>query len=208
MIRILLADDHVVVREGFESLLNEIKGVNVVAVANNGAEALVLMENHGVDIAILDIDMPKMDGITTLIEIRKKHPNMKVIFLSMYSKHSTVKQANKLEVDGFVLKSDSKKELETAIIEINAGEKYYSKDVAKVAMEIFKSPNSVDIIRLTDREKDVLKLMCEDKSTKEIAAILDISKNTVNVHRTKLIEKTGLKTASGLAVFAKENNLI
>lgn len=214
MIRILIADDHQIVRDGLKAILedqNEIE-IKVVGEASSGREVLRILENTAVDIAMLDIQMPELDGIETSMAIKKDFPEVKVLILS-FSKD--IDYINELlldiEVAGYILKDRGAEELITAIRTIKGGKEYYSSLILEAMLkgernEYKKKVNKeISLIKLTRREKEVLKLIAHSKTTPEIAEKLFIAPSTVETHRTNLKSKLEVKNTLGLVRWALEN---
>lgn len=208
MIKVVYAEDHDIIRDSVANTLGNDKDIKIVFKAANGLEVLDYVSEHGVDIALLDISMPKMDGIEVLEALRKDYKHIKVILLSIEYQAATVKQAMNLGVDGYLLKDSTKEEVIKAIHQVYNGAAYICQKVKDVTVEAFRSQNVVSVIRLTSKEKEVLKLICAEKTTKEIAELLGVEKSTVDTHRKNMLHKTGCKNSTGLALFAKDNNFI
>lgn len=205
MIKVILADDHKIMLEGMLSLLEKSPEINVIGLASDGEQVLALLENHSVDVVILDIEMPKMDGIKTSEEIRKIYPHIKILILSMYNEIGLIRKVMKAGVDGYILKNMGSDELLSAIEIVNEGGEYFGKDIDKTLRKSLRSDNIEGEVKLTKREKDVLKLISEGLTTKKISVSLNIADSTVETHRRNLIEKTGVANSKGLVKFAIEH---
>lgn len=205
MIRIALVDDQNIFLEGLNSLLQKIEGFDVVALALNGQEAINVTSENEVDVLLLDISMPVMSGIDALTKIKSESPSVKVVMLSTHNDRATIEQSIRNGADGYLLKNSSKAELEKAINLVHQGGSYFMDEIKDVMMNSFRSDKVTTEIKLTPREIDVLKLICEELTTAEIAERLFVSVNTVESHRKNLLNKTGSKNAIGLVKFALEN---
>jgi DNA-binding NarL/FixJ family response regulator len=215
-VRVLLADDHALVRSGFEALLKDIDGVEVVAEAKDGHQALEIINEVQIDLVLMDISMPGLNGMDATSHIRKKHPEIKVIILSMHAIEEYVLQALKVGVHGYVLKDAEISELELAINSVMNGKIYLSPAVSRHVIDVYLSsvngmvqqtdsnlPN-----QLTFRQREVLQLIAEGKSSKEIGLILKISHKTVNAHRLRIMESLGVHDIPGLVRYALRTGLI
>ena len=207
--RILLADDHVVVREGLRNLLVR-EGFDVVAEASDGHAAVRQAREQTIEIAILDIFMPLLNGLDTAREILKTSPITKVILLTMYKEEQYVLEALRAGVSGYVLKSQAGENLVQAIHEVSKGSVYLSPvvtgTVVKAYLEGTESSESSE--PLTPRERAVLQLVAEGKSTKEIAQLLGLSVKTAESHRTNLMKKLDIHEIAGLVRYAIRLGLI
>ncbi|HSS18737.1 MAG TPA: response regulator transcription factor [Pyrinomonadaceae bacterium] len=208
--RILIADDQALVRAGICELIKQLPGVEVAAQANDGREALRLIESHNPDIVLLDAVMPGMNGLEATVLTKKEFPEVKVIILSDQASEQIVFRALRLGAEGFVLKDDSVAELQAAIKIVAAGARYISPNVQKKNLVAVRQtpPGEPEQIRLTGRQRVVLKLIAEGKSTKEIAGLLHISINTVKTHRLKLMERLGVHEITGVVRYAAKLGLI
>jgi DNA-binding NarL/FixJ family response regulator len=207
---ILLADDHKIVRDGINALLEDEKQFKVIAEAENGEKAIELCKNKPIDIVILDLNMPKMDGFETIKHLKKNNPEIRILVLSMLNKHDSIKKAVEAGVNGYLLKSSSSEELLTALSTIVDGGHYFCEESTKSIMEGLagvKSRKYVAIEEITSREKDVLQLICKELTNPEIAEQLNISVRTVDSHRRNLIQKIGAKNTAGLVKFALKSGL-
>jgi len=207
IISVVIADDHVIFRKGLRTILNEIPDIKVVAEASNGQELLEILKNNQADIVLMDIKMPVMDGLEATEKVLKKYPTIKIIALTM---HEEIGYFNKM-IDagaiGFLLKKTNKDELEIAINTVMSGENYFSQEFI-ATINKHTMPKRTSNISLSDREQEVLELVCKGHSNVEIAKILGISQRTVDAHRGRLFEKTGAKNAPNLVLFAIKNGLI
>ena len=210
-LRVLIADDQVLVRAGICELLKILPDVTVVGQASDGREALRLMKIHQPDVVLMDTAMPGMNGLDATVLARKQFPTSKVIILSDQSNEEFVFRALRSGAAGFVLKDDSVGELYAAIKSVAEGGEHLSPQVTKnVIVGYLQGQEGADelIKRLTPRQREVLQLIAEGRSTKEIARILDISVNTVKTHRLKLMERLGVHEITGVVRYAVRLGLI
>jgi DNA-binding NarL/FixJ family response regulator len=210
-LRILIADDQLLVRAGICELVKALPDVAIVGEASDGRGALRLMEMHEPDIVLMDIGMPGMNGLEALVLAKKQFPRVKIIILSEHSNEDFVLRALRSGAEGFVLKDDPVSELYTAIKSVAGGGEHLSRQVAgKVVFGYLERQTIADEQpkRLTPRQHDVLQLIAEGKSTKEIATRLHISVNTVKTHRLKLMEKLGAHEVTGVIRYAVKTGLI
>jgi len=212
-INILIADDHKIVRDGIISLLSDEAELKIIAQAENGVEVLKIIENENIDIVIMDISMPKMNGIDCTKKIKEKHPNIQILILSMFSEEQYIKEVFKSGASGYILKNSGKEELLDAIKTIYSGKAYYSPEITQTYIESLLNPdkkktNNENIIsELTIRELEILELIVNEYSNHEIADKLFISIRTVDAHRRNLLNKIDVKNTAGLVKFAISNNL-
>jgi DNA-binding NarL/FixJ family response regulator len=208
-----LVDDHQVLIDGIMALLDQAEGIRIVHQALNGKGALEALEKHGdeIDLVLLDINMPDMNGFEVCQEIKKRFPTKKVLSLTMHSEPGFITKMVKAGADGYVLKNAGKADLITAIQSIQQGEKYFSKEVTNSLLEGMqgkKPSRSQYIPKITRREKEILRLIIEECNTEEIAAKLFISDTTVISHRKSLLRKLNVKNTAGLVRVTYEFNLL
>jgi DNA-binding NarL/FixJ family response regulator len=210
MTRIIIADDHSIIRDGLKSLLGDVKDVMVTGEAANGMEVLALLQSSLADIVIMDINMPVMNGIETTKRIKKEFPEVKIITLSMYNQSDTIKTMVEEGVWGYLLKDSGKAELLEAINSVMQGRKYFNNEIFELLLMNPENskPSASDENILTTREKEILKLIAEEYASKEIADKLFLSINTVNAHRRNLIQKLGTKNTAALVRYAVKNGII
>ncbi len=205
---IVLADDHVLVRQGLKRIIEESTDLQVVGEANDGLELLNLLREVTPQMVILDIFMPNLRGIEAIHEIRKIHPEMKVLILTMHKDREYLYLALSAGAKGYLLKEDADKELFSAIERVRQGKTYisphFSEEVVDDLVQIGKGDTRAifEVDPLTPREREVLKLIAEGKSSKEIGQLLFISVLTVNNHRAKIMEKLNLNKATDLVKYA------
>lgn len=211
-IRTLLADDHTLVRAGIRALLRDIEGVTIVAEADNGRDAVALARQKTPDLAIMDISMKELNGIEATAQIRLQSPQTRVLMLSMHTTEDFVRRALKAGASGYIVKDSAPLELKMAIEAIMRDEVYISSRVSKSLVsglvEKGTQEASSSIEALTPRQREILQLIAEGKSTKEIAFILEVSVKTVETHRAGLMERLGIRDVAGLVVYALRHNLI
>ncbi|WKK65902.1 response regulator transcription factor [Lutimonas zeaxanthinifaciens] len=210
-VRIILVDDHSMIRQGLKSFLEEAE-ISVVAEAKNGIEALEKLDELEVDVVVSDIMMPEMDGIELTKQISQKHPDLKVLALTMMNESYNIKKMLGAGALGYLLKDCTQDELIRAIKTVAEGRNFYSGEVTQIIMEGFGSKPKeknrvVHEIALTERELEILHLICKEKTNPEIAEELFVSVRTVETHKRNLLEKTGCKNVAGLVLYAVERNL-
>jgi DNA-binding NarL/FixJ family response regulator len=215
-IRVVLADDHVFVRDGIKSLLENEANITVVGEATDGLEALSLVDQVQPDLLILDIRMPNLTGIEVVEQLRIKNNSIKVVMLSMHESEEYVLKSIKAGADGYLLKGSSKEEFLKALHTVANGGKYFSGDISSILIGQLTNPTqSIETkqtldeeLLITKREKEILKLLLSGKGNKEIAEALDISKRTAEVHRFNLMKKLKVKNLMELSNKATEYSLL
>jgi DNA-binding NarL/FixJ family response regulator len=209
-VRVLLADDHTLVRAGVRRILEAQEGLAVVGEVSDGESALAFVGGTDVDVLVLDLTMPGMDGFEVLRRVKGTRPGLKVLVLTMHANPEYVARAVQDGADGYLLKDSAVQDLVAAIEAVMADRAYYSPPVQLQLSEMLRAhaapPRPVDL--LTDREREVLKLVADGLSTKEIASQLDISSRTVETHRANLMRKLGLKSVALLTQFAIKEGLV
>jgi DNA-binding NarL/FixJ family response regulator len=205
-IRILIAEDHVIVRQGFRTML-ERDGFQVVGEAGDGREAVRLARELRPDVAILDVGLPLLNGIDAAREIRKVSSRTRVILVTMYGEQDHLSSALRAGVRGYLLKTRAVEDLENAIREVYRGGVFLG-DVAEDALEAYQSIVDSEPRPLTAREREVLQLVAEGKTTKEIASILGISFKTAESHRTRIMEKLDIHETASLVRYAVRRGLV
>ena len=212
--RIILADDHVLLRTGLKSILEKMAGLEVVGEAGDGIELLNLLRKLKADMIILDISMPNLRGIEAVHEIKAIHPGLKILILTMHKDKEYLHQAISAGADGYLLKEDADTELFSAIETVREGKIYVSPHLSNglvdewAKMRRGESKPVSDRVRLTTREKEILKLIAEGKSSKEIAALLCISVRTVEHHRANIMKKLNMKKTAELVKYAMEKGYV
>jgi DNA-binding NarL/FixJ family response regulator len=208
MIRVFIADDHTIVRQGLCQILNAEPDLTVVGEASNGNEALEFLHSNKVDVAVLDISMPGRGGLDTLREIRRLHPKVAVVVLSMHPKDQYAVRILKAGAWAYVSKESAPSELVKAIRRASGGQKYITPDVAEMLADYIQHGNSDEPHRaLTDRELEVFTMIAAGKSTTQIATELNLSVKTVSTYRARIVEKTGLATSSDITRYSIEHGL-
>jgi len=210
-VHVLLVDDHDIVRDGIRSLLEDEIGFNILVEAANGLEALEACQNYDIDLIIMDISMPKMDGIEATEKITTEFPDLKILALTMMDEDQHIRKMIEAGASGYILKSSDKEEFLEAITAILDGRHYFSHDTAQsVMMDLVKGTgqDSHDPANLTERQIEVLELIAKEYTNQEIANELYISIRTVDAHRRNLLQKTGAKNTAGLVTYAIKHNLI
>ena len=211
MVSILVADDHEIVREGLRRLIEAEQDLKVIGEAGDGREVLKQVEFLKPEVVVLDISMPRLGGLETLERLRAKHPEVKVILLSVHGDTPFIQSAISLGADGYVLKNGRAAEIVTAIRAVTKGGSYFSPVVAKEIVEQLRTPlskNHEPFSLLSTREREVLHLIAEGHSAKEVATELQISTKTVEAHRTSLMRKLGVRKATELVRYALRHGLI
>jgi two-component system response regulator NreC len=205
--RIVLADDHVLVRQGLKSLL-EREHFQVMAEASDGQEAVRLIESHHPDIAILDISMPTLNGIDAARGLSRSAPKTKVILLTQHEEEQYIHEALEAGVKGYVLKNQVANDLIQAIRQVGRGEFYLSPGISRAVMEAYRNKSERPADPLTARERQVLQLIAEGKSTKDTASVLGISVKTAESHRMRLMQKLDIHETASLVRYAVRRGLI
>ena len=214
-IQVIIADDHVLYRAGVKTALSTKKDLKIIAEADNGMHLLTLLKTTVADVILLDIEMPIMTGINVLPEIKKLYPGIKIIMLTMMDNHSMVTQLMELGANSYLTK-DSDSEVIYEAIKTCMEQEYFFNDITnKALLTNLKQKNNAPPphlaaaeVVLNEKETTILRLMCEEKSTKEIADIVDLSPRTVESIRDKLKVKTGAKSTAGLIMYAVKHKII
>lgn len=204
-VRVVLADDHELVRSGIKSLLSMVDGVEVIAEASDGRELIQLVDSLAPDLVMTDISMPGMDGITAIAEIHKRHPEVKLLVLSMYDTVDFVKRAVANGACGYLMKDAPPFELEQAVRSVMATGSYYSPVIAQRLLQP-SEPSADD--ELTPRQVEILKLIAQGRASKEIAFELGLSPKTVDVHRARIMDRLQLKDIASLTLYAVRKGLV
>jgi DNA-binding NarL/FixJ family response regulator len=206
-IRVLIADDHGVVAEGLRHLVEAQPDMEVVAVVEDGREAVRMAGEAGPDVVLMDLSMPELNGADATRAIVQRDPRCRVIVLSMYAEREYVRRALKAGAIGYVVKRSAAKEVVDAIRSAHAGERYLSPRVADVLLE-GPEERTDPLGKLSSREREVLQLIAEGRTGAEIAERLALSQKTVETYRARLIEKLGIRDVPGLVRFAIQNGLV
>ena len=215
MIRIVLVDDHRIVRDGLKLLLNGQKDFQIVAEGKNGLEAILLVKRHKPDVLITDISMPELNGLEAVEAIKRDSPNTSILLLSMFDKEDYVTTAAKLGADGYVLKDSGKEEMIKAIRKVALGQKYFSSDVSGILINqlVNKKPmldgSSGNLeFNITKREQQILKKIVDGWTNKQIAEEAQISVRTIETHRLNIMKKLKVNNAADLVRKALNFNLV
>jgi len=212
MIRILIAEDHLMVRAGLRALLEKAGDIHVIGEASNGHEAIEMTEALKPDVLIMDIMMPRMNGIQAAENIREMKLPTYILLLSMYSDEGFVQQALQYGVKGYVLKSSVSDELLQAVRAVAAGKAYFSSPISEIVQSAVNSHSASQegdsFSTLSPREKEILQLIAEEHTSAEIANMLFITEKTVEKHRTKLMEKLDIHSTAGLVRYAIRRGLV
>ena len=211
-VKIVIADDHEIFRDGFKVMLKKQTEVEIVAEAENGRELVHLVSVHQPDVVITDIKMPLMDGVEATREIKKQWPHIEVIALSMFDEENLVVEMLEAGAKGYLLKNTHKAEVVQAVKAVYKHETYYCNHTSnKLAQMIAKSHfnpyKHVAKPAFNEKEKEIIKLICQELSNKEIAAQLGLSTRTIEGYREKILEKIEAKNIAGLVIYAIKNNL-
>jgi len=208
-IRLVLADDHPLIREGFKSLLQKNERFEIVGIAENGKELTELAGNLLPDVILTDINMPVVNGLDALKNIAKLHPDIKLIVLTMHEEREYIIHALKIGVQGYLLKNIERSDLEKAIISIFEGGKYFSPIVTNILAEVVVRPSQSNVVAdITPREKEVLELVAQGQSTKQVADKLGIGTRTVESHRMNMLKKLKASNTADLVRKALELKII
>jgi DNA-binding NarL/FixJ family response regulator len=201
--RVLLADDHALIRAGLRALLQAIPGVEIVGEAGDGREALRLIEQAAPDVVLMDITMPGLNGLEAAERVIRDHPKVRLVILSMHEADAYVAQALRIGVAGYLVKDAAPNELVEALRTVAEGQTYLSPAISRQVVEAFRSgtPDS-PLQGLTPRQREILQLVAEGHSTKEIANLLHLSVKTVETHRAQLMERLGIHDVPGLVKLA------
>ena len=203
-----MADDHAIVRDGIVSLLAKEQAIHVVSTASGGYEVLEIISKNEVDVCLLDINMPGLDGIETAKLIRQRRPETRIIMLTTYNDREIISELVHAGVSGYMLKNSDKEELVEAINKVMKGRHYFSDEVEKIILEGLTEKKNTEVIPLTDRELEVVQLLAREYTNDEIAAELHISYRTVETHRKNIMQKTKSGNLAGLIKYAYGKGLI
>jgi two-component system, NarL family, response regulator NreC len=210
-VRILLADDHTIVRHGLRRMLEERPEWHVVAEACDGREAIRLAEQHKPDVAIIDVAMPLLNGIETTRQLVRRVPGVRVLVLSMHEDEVYVTQILKAGATGYLLKDSADVDLFRAVNAVAQGQSFFSPSVARLMVDDYVRPRPEGVDRyetLSEREREIFQLVAEAKTNKEIATLLGISPTTVETHRAKIMQKLDLHSAAQIALYAVRRGVI
>ncbi|MFP3868321.1 MAG: response regulator [Desulfobacteraceae bacterium] len=203
---IVLADDHALFRQGIRRIIEELSEVRVIGEAGDGLELLKLLKQSSPDLVVLDISMPNLRGLEAAREIKSQYPQMKILLLSMHKKKDFLQQGLEAGVDGFIVKEDADTELLQAIQAIRKGQKFFSPLLSDQLADLARGQGQTD--PLTRREKEIIKLLAEGRSSPEIAELLYISVHTVRRHRDNIMRKLKLKSLAELVRYALDGDYL
>ena len=212
-IRVLVADDHAIIREGLRVMLGNQPDMEVVGVATNGREAIRLVDKHGPDVAVMDISMPELNGIEAIQQMLPRHPHMQVVVLSIHETKPYVYRALKVGAKGYLIKETAGLEVVDAVRAVDRGERYLSQRIADLLTDVSfrNSETSIGVSpleTLSSREREILQLVAEGKTSQEIAERLSISPKTVDTYRSRLMHKIGVEDMAGVVKFAIQHGVI
>jgi DNA-binding NarL/FixJ family response regulator len=210
-VKVLLADDHTLVRKGIRALLEAIPDVEVVAETADGREALELIDRHRPDVALLDITMPGLNGLEVAARAAKASPKTRVVILSMHAGEAYVAQALRAGVAGYLLKDAADDELALALKAVARGDVYLSPQISRQLVDRYTKAASTEpdpLAGLTSRQREILQLVAEGRSSKEIASLLNVSIKTVESHRGQIMERIGVHDVTALVRFAIRVGLV
>ena len=202
-IHVLLADDHRIVLEGIKAVLKDYPAIHVVAEVENGEEVMEFLKKQSVHVVVLDINMPKMDGLTCARRIKAQSPSTKIIILTMYAQKSFMEQIIALGIDGCLLKSNTGKELGEAIMRVVSGKSYYD-----MIQSFAADQEEAGSAKLSEREIEIIKLLAQGLTSFQIAEKLFIAEHTVKTHRKNILRKIDLHSTSQLVQYALNNKII
>jgi DNA-binding NarL/FixJ family response regulator len=213
-LKIVIADDHDVVRRGLKSLLSDVPGWEVCAEANNGRQALDKVRQHKPNVAVMDVTMPELNGLEATRQIRKQFPDTEVLVLTMHESEQIAHEVLKAGARGYILKSDAGRDLVKAVEAVSKKQAFFTTRVTQMVSESnlregLGAVEAGDIgSRLTPREREIVQLLAEGKSNKEVASALNISVKTVETHRTNIMRKLRFHSVGELVRYAVRNNIV
>ena len=212
-IRVLVADDHAIIREGLRVMLGNQPDMEVVGVAANGREAIRLVDKHEPDVAVMDISMPELNGIEAIQQMLPRHPHMQVVVLSIHETKPYVYRALKVGAKGYLIKETAGLEVVDAVRAVDRGERYLSQRIADLLTDVSfrNSETSIGVSpleTLSSREREILQLVAEGETSQEVAERLSISPKTVDTYRSRLMHKIGVEDVAGLVKFAIQHGVI
>lgn len=214
-VKVMIVDDHVLYRAGVKTTLSSKKDIKFIAEADNGAHLLTMLKVIQPDVILLDIQMPIMDGITALPEVKKLYPHIKIIMLTLLDDQSVITRLMELGANSYLVKTSDAEVIYEAIKTCHEQEYYFNSLTNNALLNNLRQRNTISTFKmhqedaaLTDKEITILRLMCDEKSTREIAEAVELSPRTIEAIRDKLKIKTGTKSTAGLIMFAVKNNLI
>jgi DNA-binding NarL/FixJ family response regulator len=207
-LKLLVADDHEIVRNGVRCLLEAQPGWQVMAEACNGREAVEKAKRLKPDVAVLDIGMPSLNGLEAARQMLKNDPHIKIVILTVYESDNLIREVLKVGARGYVSKTDAIRDLVTAISAVQSGVAFFTAKVAEVVLEGDLDKSGLASSRLTPRQREIIQLLAEGQSSKEIAVALGLSVKTAETHRANLMKRLNCHTASEIVRYAIRNNII
>jgi len=206
--RLLIADDHAILRDGIVSLLQQEPSFQVVGTAANGREVIDLVDKNEVDVCLLDINMPIMDGMEAAKLLRQKKPSLKIIMLTTYNDKEIISELVHTGVAGYLLKNSDRQELVEAVNKVMKGRHYFSEEVENIILMGLSEKKPVEVVPLTEREIQIVQLLAREYTNDKIAAELSISYRTVESHRKNIMQKIKAHNLAGLLKYAYNKGLI
>jgi DNA-binding NarL/FixJ family response regulator len=211
-LNLILADDHALVRAGIRTLLEKLEGIKIVGEAGDGRQTITLVEELKPDVVVMDISMPGLNGLDTTARIVRDHPQIKVLILSMHTAEDYVLQALRAGATGYLLKDSATVELGVALAAVRRGETYLSPTISKEVLARHRQqqadPKTESVKALTPRMREIVQLIAEGRSTKEIAFLLNLSVKTIETHRMHLMARLDLHDVAGVVRYALRTGLI
>ena len=206
--KVFIVEDHAIFREGLKRVISEMDDVELIGEAENGAVFLEMLKKVSPDVVLMDIQMPVMDGIEATERAIKHDPSLKILVISMFGEEEYVYSMVEKGVAGFILKTSGILDLERAIKKVSDGQQYYSEEIMGLLVKKFRSIDTIEKITFTDKEKEVLRMLCKGFSNNDIADKLFMSVRTVEGYRNKLLQKTGSANVINLVIYALKNKLV
>jgi len=208
--KIVLADDHQFLLDGIMSILKDMPSVEIVATAQNGFELMDAVARQKPSLVILDLNMPGYDGLQCLQKIKAGYDQVKTLILTNYNQPELVEEVRKMQADGYLVKNSSAAELKEAVLDILAGKKHFPSptELRSIPEDSYFFDDFLKKYQLTKREVEIIRMICREMSTKEIAASLFLSELTINTHRRNILRKLEVKNVAGLVNFAKQHQLL
>ncbi|TDO29375.1 response regulator [Sediminibacterium goheungense] len=210
IIKLLIADDHLIFRKGFKKILEDVNSLNIIGEASNGSELLTLAQQLKPDVILVDVSMPVMDGVMAVKELCKRQVTKRIIALSVFSQETHIMEMLEAGALGYLTKGVGKKEILEAIEAVYENRPYFCKESGKQVLDLiekYQSGYRNHLIVFSEREKDIIRLICDGFSSKEVAHMLYISQRTVEGHRTRIMKKMRVKSIAGLVTYACEKGL-
>ena len=207
-IKLLIADDHTILRDGIVSLLQSEEAFTVAGTAGNGYEVMDLISKNDYDVCLLDINMPGLDGMETAKLLKEKRPGIKIIMLTTYNDREIISELVHIGVSGYLLKNSDKQELVEAVHKVMKGRHYFSEEVENIILQGLTQNKSNDVIILTERELEVVNFLAREYTNDKIATALHISYRTVETHRKNIMQKTKAHNLAGLMKYAYGKGLL